>query len=128
MSLRALLRTAVAGVGLSVGSLAVWVNSGDLVEDSSFSLDYDAHRPAPRARRLSDLTQKGSKENPFDVLVVGGGATGAGIALDAATRGLKYEREVIVVDVVFPILFPPFSLPLFMNTCRFYSYTPSLFR
>ena len=25
----------------------------------------------------------------FDVLIVGGGATGAGVAVDAATRGLK---------------------------------------
>ncbi len=29
------------------------------------------------------------KENNFDILVIGGGATGSGIALDAATRGLK---------------------------------------
>lgn len=28
-------------------------------------------------------------EEPFDILVIGGGATGAGIALDASTRGLK---------------------------------------
>ncbi len=28
-------------------------------------------------------------EEPFDVLVVGGGVTGAGVALDAATRGLR---------------------------------------
>ena len=29
------------------------------------------------------------KEEEFDVLVIGGGATGAGVALDAASRGLK---------------------------------------
>jgi len=29
------------------------------------------------------------KENQYDILVIGGGITGAGIALDAATRGLK---------------------------------------
>lgn len=29
------------------------------------------------------------KTDPFDVLIIGGGATGAGIALDAAHRGLK---------------------------------------
>ena len=29
------------------------------------------------------------KEDEFDVLVIGGGATGSGCALDAATRGLK---------------------------------------
>ncbi len=28
-------------------------------------------------------------EPPFDILIIGGGATGAGAALDAATRGLK---------------------------------------
>jgi glycerol-3-phosphate dehydrogenase len=31
----------------------------------------------------------GSEEEPYDLLIIGGGATGAGIALDAATRGLK---------------------------------------
>ncbi len=30
-----------------------------------------------------------SAENPFDVFIIGGGITGAGIALDAAVRGLK---------------------------------------
>ncbi|CAI2165753.1 3089_t:CDS:2 [Funneliformis geosporum] len=32
---------------------------------------------------------KVSTEPPFDILIIGGGATGAGAALDAATRGLK---------------------------------------
>ena len=30
-----------------------------------------------------------SEEDPYDLLIIGGGATGAGIALDAVTRGLK---------------------------------------
>ncbi|KAF5202205.1 Glycerol-3-phosphate dehydrogenase sdp6 protein, partial [Thalictrum thalictroides] len=37
-----------------------------------------------------------SPSNPFDVLVVGGGATGCGVALDAVSRGLRVglvERE-----------------------------------
>lgn len=33
-------------------------------------------------------TEKGEEE-PYDLLIIGGGATGAGIALDAVTRGLK---------------------------------------
>ena len=37
-----------------------------------------------RARALERLAAE-----PFDVLVIGGGATGAGVALDAATRGLR---------------------------------------
>lgn len=34
--------------------------------------------------------------SPFDILIIGGGATGSGIAVDAATRGLRtalVERE-----------------------------------
>lgn len=38
----------------------------------------------PRSEQINRL-----KSLEFDVLVVGGGATGAGAALDAATRGLK---------------------------------------
>jgi glycerol-3-phosphate dehydrogenase len=30
-----------------------------------------------------------AEEEPYDLLIIGGGATGAGIALDAVTRGLK---------------------------------------
>src|SRR5918993_1211931 len=32
---------------------------------------------------------RGLADEPFDVLVVGGGITGAGVALDAASRGLR---------------------------------------
>jgi glycerol-3-phosphate dehydrogenase len=40
------------------------------------------------ARRTADLTALAEGE-PLDVLVIGGGITGAGIALDAASRGLR---------------------------------------
>lgn len=39
----------------------------------------------PRAEQLARL----QGEEEFDVLIIGGGATGAGCALDATTRGLK---------------------------------------
>jgi len=42
-----------------------------------------AHVPS-RSEQINRL-----KRDEFDVLVVGGGATGAGAALDAATRGLR---------------------------------------
>ena len=45
----------------------------------------DSHRALSRSEQLRRL-QDG---RPFDLLVIGGGATGCGIALDAATRGLK---------------------------------------
>ena len=47
--------------------------------------------PAPRAERLAALAAQ-----PFDLLVIGGGVTGCGIARDAALRGLRValiERE-----------------------------------
>lgn len=48
-----------------------------------------------RAVQQSSL-RGASSDNPLDVLVIGGGATGCGAALDAATRGLRVglvERE-----------------------------------
>ncbi|KAJ5587938.1 Glycerol-3-phosphate dehydrogenase [Penicillium hispanicum] len=41
-----------------------------------------------RLEQIQDLKRSQSDE-PYDLLVIGGGATGSGIALDAATRGLK---------------------------------------
>ncbi|KAL2133585.1 hypothetical protein VTI74DRAFT_2060 [Chaetomium olivicolor] len=44
-----------------------------------------------RAEQIADLKKSGSgnKEEEYDILVIGAGATGSGVALDAATRGLK---------------------------------------
>lgn len=44
--------------------------------------------PPSRADMLKRIKEKGP-EGEFDLLVIGGGATGTGVALDAATRGLK---------------------------------------
>jgi len=39
---------------------------------------------------LTALAKSGTAPaDEFDVLIIGGGATGAGVAVDAATRGLK---------------------------------------
>ncbi|KAJ0160818.1 Glycerol-3-phosphate dehydrogenase, mitochondrial [Colletotrichum tanaceti] len=42
-----------------------------------------------RAAQLADLRAHNSDDHEYDLLVIGGGATGTGIALDAVTRGLK---------------------------------------
>ncbi|KAI1178164.1 FAD dependent oxidoreductase-domain-containing protein [Nemania sp. FL0916] len=42
-----------------------------------------------RSEQLAELQKGRSQEDEYDVLVIGGGATGAGVALDAVTRGLK---------------------------------------
>ncbi|GAA4387208.1 glycerol-3-phosphate dehydrogenase/oxidase [Brevibacterium sp. NPDC049920] len=44
--------------------------------------------PAARSRAIDTLART-SAATPLDILVVGGGVTGAGVALDAATRGLR---------------------------------------
>lgn len=39
---------------------------------------------------MRDNQQSGDEDtDEFDLLIVGGGATGAGVAVDAASRGLK---------------------------------------
>lgn len=38
---------------------------------------------------LAELRSSGTAGEPFDVLVIGGGITGVGVALDAAARGLR---------------------------------------
>jgi glycerol-3-phosphate dehydrogenase len=45
-----------------------------------------------RAEQISDLRRsisQSSHDDEYDLLIIGGGATGSGIALDAVTRGLK---------------------------------------
>jgi glycerol-3-phosphate dehydrogenase len=43
-----------------------------------------------RAEQLAELRRNGaSQDTEYDLLIIGGGATGTGIALDAVTRGLK---------------------------------------
>lgn len=44
---------------------------------------------ALKTGRLSKEENMKEDEDEFDLLIVGGGATGAGVAVDAASRGLK---------------------------------------
>jgi glycerol-3-phosphate dehydrogenase len=58
---------------------------GDLVGSSAM-----AARPFVRDSMLDALREAGSPDGvPFDVVVIGGGITGVGVALDAVTRGLR---------------------------------------
>jgi glycerol-3-phosphate dehydrogenase len=42
-----------------------------------------------RAEQLADLRRSSDSDSEYDLLIIGGGATGTGIAVDAITRGLK---------------------------------------
>lgn len=74
---------AVTAVGVAqVGSQSSSINSNSLAfpDPSSFP------RIPTRQEQLAALKNPTDK---FDVLIIGGGASGAGCALDAASRGLK---------------------------------------
>ncbi|KAJ3126054.1 hypothetical protein HK098_007931 [Nowakowskiella sp. JEL0407] len=64
------------------------INSRKLIHtDSHENIDYKALKnlsPPSRSTLLNQL-----KSNQFDLLIIGGGATGVGCAVDAVTRGLK---------------------------------------
>lgn len=70
--------------------------------DRGPALDFvSSHISDPNAVVPSRVVQESAliaakNGNPLDILVIGGGATGCGVALDAATRGLRVglvERE-----------------------------------
>jgi glycerol-3-phosphate dehydrogenase len=91
---RRLCAAAVAGV--SGGAVLLYqpsLSANDLGGGSQLSAirqrisDLNAAVPS---RAVQEAALIGSSSvNPLDVLVIGGGATGSGVALDAVTRGLR---------------------------------------
>jgi NADPH-dependent 2,4-dienoyl-CoA reductase/sulfur reductase-like enzyme len=72
--------TAVGVAQVNSQSSSIDNNSVAFPDPSSFP------RIPPRQEQLAALK---TPTNKFDVLIIGGGASGAGCALDAASRGLK---------------------------------------
>jgi glycerol-3-phosphate dehydrogenase len=72
----------------AVGAAQVTSSSSSIDENNRVDVPDPARFPRipPRAEQLATLKKQGNK---FDVLIIGGGASGAGCALDAASRGLK---------------------------------------
>ena len=64
------------------------VNSASSPDDHSLSIPDPSKFPRIPLRR-EQLAALKNPANKFDVLIIGGGASGAGCALDAASRGLK---------------------------------------
>uniref|UniRef100_A0ACD5YZ40 Uncharacterized protein n=1 Tax=Avena sativa TaxID=4498 RepID=A0ACD5YZ40_AVESA len=94
--------TALAASSALAAAAAAWPTPASASDSSPVALDAarelvarpDA-RPPPRSAQRAVLAGSTAAE-PLDMLVVGGGATGCGVALDAATRGLRVglvERE-----------------------------------
>lgn len=64
-------------------------NNNDDENTSQLIRKYTSKPLPTREFQLEKLQSFATRENPLDVLVVGGGCTGSGTALDAATRGLN---------------------------------------
>ncbi|GJD07605.1 Glycerol-3-phosphate dehydrogenase SDP6, mitochondrial [Galdieria sulphuraria] len=64
------------------------------IDESSNNGKYAVRLPPlesvpPRQKQLESLRSYSQEQNSLDILVIGGGATGSGVALDAALRGLS---------------------------------------
>ncbi|VDO72528.1 unnamed protein product [Heligmosomoides polygyrus] len=88
----------LARAGAVVGAAAVAVYSLDVTNESRFKRQMKEYFRTAHADKLAELNKRPSSALPsrkeisgeeYDVLVIGGGATGAGVALDSQTRGLK---------------------------------------
>lgn len=73
----------VLGLGAGGGILLQGTNPG---EASEVQLSAEIPTRQQQVQRLAASRPYKKQQNPFDVLIIGGGATGAGIAVDAATR------------------------------------------
>ncbi|CAP30965.1 Protein CBG11896 [Caenorhabditis briggsae] len=92
-------KTGVAVVATSAAAIFAL----DMTNERRFQRQMKDHFRIAHADRLAELNKRApsalptrkdiltslSKGEEFDVLIIGGGATGAGVALDAQTRGLK---------------------------------------
>ncbi|KAL2645218.1 hypothetical protein R1flu_012805 [Riccia fluitans] len=83
------------GVGLAYNNSSLFGRERADAEAVKHKMEAVGWKVPERATQEAAL--KGtSRANPLDMLVIGGGATGCGVALDAATRGLRVglvERE-----------------------------------
>ncbi len=82
----AVLALAGAGAGMTVSPKPLWATGGSGPSPQRVTLVQGV--VPSRAQQLSRLHDS-SPDKPFDVLIIGGGATGAGCALDAATRCVR---------------------------------------
>lgn len=59
------------------------------IADLKKSATFNSRGPFDKLIHPTHAQQISPEDEPYDLLIIGGGATGAGVALDAVTRGLK---------------------------------------
>jgi glycerol-3-phosphate dehydrogenase len=78
------LAPALGALTVAGGALATY--SGAFGAPTSHPEDRVVLGPVPSRAEAVARLKDSSPDRPFDVLIIGGGATGAGCAVDAATR------------------------------------------
>lgn len=80
-------RIAAFSASFAVGAAATtWIAQAPTFAESLVPAVEQRDEPLPHRKELVKRLFSASASKPFDVLIIGGGATGAGCALDAATR------------------------------------------
>jgi len=80
--------TLSAVVAVTAVGVAQVASQSSSIDDNSVSFPDPSSFPRIPSRQ-EQLAALKNPANKFDVLIIGGGASGAGCALDAASRGLK---------------------------------------
>ena len=88
MSFRRAVRT-VTGVTATATATALAVHGFVNSNDGQLPKDPWSESSTPLPSRSATVRALKRAQEPCDVLIIGGGATGAGCAVDAATRGLS---------------------------------------
>ena len=91
VSIRNVFKGSVALLGLGAGAAAFagYGFAEDISpqdEEAQERIKLLLHEPLPSRESRVDHLLTGTKDNPFDVFIIGGGATGTGCAVDAVTR------------------------------------------
>ena len=81
-------RASILGLSLAGGFSLIAANDVTTTAHARESPILPPQKLPSREDQLRKLSQS-TPSTPYDVLVIGGGATGTGIALDATTRGLR---------------------------------------
>lgn len=103
------LKYVVAGSAVGGGAF-IYYNSATPIHHEPVSTRPPPPWTPPSRQEMLNRLKQGEKEE-FDLLIVGGGATGAGIAVDAATRGLKValvERDDFSSGTFYSNAYGPF--------------------
>ena len=91
VSLRNVFKGSIALLGLGAGAavLADYGMAEDISpqdEEAMERIKIQLHEKLPSRQERVDQMLEGTNDNPFDIFIIGGGATGTGCAVDAATR------------------------------------------